>query len=170
MLTMPKAEIMSNQPEQPFQPPVPEYQPEQSTQGQYPQNPQPGQYQADQYQPGTYQGQYQPLPDGQQAQPGYYANPSVAPQAMAYADSRPKNLSIASLVLGIASFIGFGFFLIPQIVGVVLGHLALKREPAGRGMAIAGLVLNYACILIAVLGYIVFFVIFTAAINSTYNG
>jgi hypothetical protein len=65
-------------------------------------------------------------------QPGYYGVPA-----------EPKVLSIASLCSGIAVFIGFGFFILPQIAAVILGHMALKREPSGRGMAIAGLVLGY---------------------------
>ena len=65
-------------------------------------------------------------------QPSYYGMP---PQ--------PKGLSIASLCCGIAVFLGLGLFILPQIAAVVLGHLALLREPAGRGLAIAGLVLGY---------------------------
>ncbi len=55
----------------------------------------------------------------------------------------PKGLSIASLCCGIAAFMGLGFFLLPQLAAVILGHMALKREPSGKGMAIAGLVLGY---------------------------
>jgi hypothetical protein len=68
-----------------------------------------------------------------------------------------KSLSIASLVIGIASFFGFGFFVIPQIVGVVLGHIGLKREPTGRGLAIAGLIINYLALLI-MFGFILFMI------------
>lgn len=65
-------------------------------------------------------------------QPSYYGMPP-----------EPKSLSIASLCCGIAVFLGLGIFILPQIAAVVLGHLALLREPAGRGLAIAGLVLGY---------------------------
>lgn len=65
-------------------------------------------------------------------QPSYYGMPPA-----------PKGLSIASLCCGIAVFLGLGIFILPQIAAVVLGHLALLREPAGRGLAIAGLVLGY---------------------------
>ncbi|WP_350347065.1 DUF4190 domain-containing protein [Agromyces sp. G08B096] len=52
-----------------------------------------------------------------------------------------KGFSIASLVLGIVSIVaGFTFFV--PIAGLVLGILALKREPASRTMAIWGVVLN----------------------------
>lgn len=84
-------------------------------------------------------------------QPSYYGMPPA-----------PKGLSIASLCCGIAVFVGFGFFILPQIAAVVLGHLALSREPAGRGLAIAGLVLGYIGILLTAI-VIVFFVLALAA-------
>ena len=79
-------------------------------------------------QPGPYGTAY--------GQPSYYGTPYGAPP-------EPKGLSIASLCCGIAVFLGLGIFILPQIAAVVLGHLALLREPAGRGLAIAGLVLGY---------------------------
>ena len=48
------------------------------------------------------------------------------------------------------------------IVGVVLGHLGLKREPHGRGMAIAGLVMNYVSLALLLLA-VVFLVILVIA-------
>ena len=103
---------------------------------------------------GTPQG-YQPPsyipPQGPQPMPpnNPYGQPS-GPYGIAYGQPsyygmppEPKNLSIASLCCGIAVFLGLGIFILPQIAAVVLGHLALLREPAGRGLAIAGLVLGY---------------------------
>ncbi len=78
-------------------------------------------------------------------QPAYY----VMPQ-------EPKVLSITSLCCGIAVFLGFGFIILPQLAAVVLGHLALRREPAGRGMAIAGLVLGYIGIALTALVILLF--------------
>ncbi len=63
----------------------------------------------------------------------------------------PKGLSIASLCSGIVVYLGFGVFILPQIAAIILGHLALRREPAGRGMAIAGLVLGYVGLAITIL-------------------
>jgi hypothetical protein len=74
-------------------------------------------------------------PAGPFGQPGYYGMPA-----------EPKTLSIASMVCGIASVI-MGWILLPQIAAIVTGHLALKREPAGKGMSITGLVLGYLCLL-----------------------
>ncbi|WP_432397779.1 DUF4190 domain-containing protein [Pseudarthrobacter sp. L19] len=75
----------------------------------------------------------------------------------------PKGLSIASLCCGIAAFLGLGFFLLPQLAAVLLGHLALLREPGGRGLAIAGLVLGYIAIAITLLVVIVLGVAFSNA-------
>jgi Domain of unknown function (DUF4190) len=88
-----------------------------------------GQYGAQYTQPGAY------------AQPGPYAQPAyygMAPQ--------PKGLSITSMVCGISSVL-LGWFLIPQIAAIITGHLALGREPSGKGMSITGLVLGYLCLL-----------------------
>jgi len=91
------------------------------------------------------------------AQPDAYGQPA-APYADAYGQPyyygvapAPKGLSIASLCCGVAAFLGFGFFLLPQLAAVILGHLALQREPGGRGLAVAGLVLGYAAIAITLL-------------------
>jgi hypothetical protein len=83
--------------------------------------------------------------------------------------AEPKGLSIASMVCGIASVL-LGWFLLPQVAAIVTGHLALRREPSGKGMSITGLVLGYLCLL----GYGAFwvFVIVAAAMygsNSDYS-
>lgn len=69
-------------------------------------------------------------------QPAYYGMPA----------QQPKGLSIASMVLGISSVI-LGWLMIPQIAAIITGHLALRREPSGKGMSITGLVLGYLCLL-----------------------
>ena len=80
--------------------------------------------------------------------------------------AEPKTLSIASMVCGIASVM-FGFLLLPQIAAIITGHLALKREPSGKGMSITGLVLGYLCLL----GYGALYALFIgAAIYSTSYG
>ncbi|NHN45541.1 DUF4190 domain-containing protein [Chryseoglobus frigidaquae] len=72
--------------------------------------------------------------------------------------SPASTLSVLALVLGIIglvfSFAAFG--LLPAIAGVILGHMALKREPHARGMAVAGLVCGYVGIAISVLWGILF--------------
>ncbi|MDD7834431.1 MULTISPECIES: DUF4190 domain-containing protein [Paenarthrobacter] len=98
-------------------------------------------------------------PQSPYGQPAYYAMPA-----------QPKGLSIASMVCGIAIYVGFGFFILPQIAAVVLGHLALKREPAGKGMAIAGLVMGYLGILLTVIfGIFIIIGIGAASTSSRYG-
>jgi hypothetical protein len=91
-------------------------------------------------------------------QPGYYGGPA-----------EPKTLSIASLCCGIAALVGFGFFLLPQIAAVILGHMALTREPAGRGLAIAGLVLGYVGVALTILVIVLLAVLFSTARYSGYG-
>ncbi|KQX06587.1 MULTISPECIES: hypothetical protein [unclassified Leifsonia] len=70
---------------------------------------------------------------------------SLAPEApAAYGASAAepaRGLSISSLVIGIVS-IAAGWTLIAPVAGLVLGIMALRREPAGRTLAIWGIVLN----------------------------
>jgi hypothetical protein len=80
--------------------------------------------------PSTYA---QPNPYGQ---PAYYGMPAA----------EPKGLSITSMVCGISSVL-LGWILIPQLAAIITGHLALGREPSGKGMSITGLVLGYLCLL-----------------------
>lgn len=112
---------MSNQPSQYPEHPRPDYQrPGYGQQG----SPWPA------YQPPGAYGQASPY-----GQPPYYGQPAG-----------PKTLSIASMVCGIASVI-MGWLMLPQLAAIVTGHLALRREPSGKGMSIAGLVLGYLCLL-----------------------
>ncbi|WP_311212605.1 MULTISPECIES: DUF4190 domain-containing protein [unclassified Arthrobacter] len=97
-------------------------------------------------------------PQSPYGQPAYYAM-----------QAEPKGLSIASMCCGIAIFVGFGFFILPQIAAVILGHLGLKREPAGKGMAIAGLVMGYIGIALTVIFGIIFFAAIGASSSGRYN-
>ena len=143
--------------------PLPPY--EQSAHGQNP------------YTPGDY-SQQPPSPYGQLPSPyqqqAFNQQPYGQPQSpygqpAYYAmQAEPKGLSIASMCCGIAIFVGFGFFILPQIAAVILGHLGLKREPAGKGMAIAGLVMGYIGIALTVIFGIIFFAAIGAS-TSRYN-
>ncbi|WP_431220760.1 hypothetical protein [Leifsonia xyli] len=62
-----------------------------------------------------------------------------------------RTLSITSLALGGASIL-FGWTLIAPIAGLVLGIMALKREPLGRTFAIWGIVLNAVMLAGVVIG------------------
>ena len=104
-------------------------------------------------QPPYTQGQYnQPLySQAQYNQPQYnqaqYGRPQYLGQQSYYGGTaEPKTLSIASMVCGIVSVI-MGWLVLPPLAAVITGHLALRREPAGKGMSITGLVLGYLCLL-----------------------
>lgn len=104
-------------------------------------------YQQNNYpvQPGAFGNQY-----GNQypQQYAYGHRPNTYVQAGYYgAVPQSRGLSITSLVSGIVSFL-MGWLLVPPLVAIITGHLALRREPLGKGMAIAGLVLGYLCLLV----------------------
>jgi hypothetical protein len=50
-------------------------------------------------------------------------------------------VAITSFVLGLVS-IFFGFVFVVPLLGLVLGILALRKEPKARGFAIAGIWIN----------------------------
>ena len=120
-------------------------------------------------------GQPQAQPYGQQppygapayGQPGSPFN-AYGPPSYYGVPPEPKSLSIASLCCGVAVFLGLGFFLLPQFAAVILGHLALKREPSGRGMAVAGLVLGYVGIALTVL--VIGLIVLGLALSSSSGG
>ncbi|MFJ3957395.1 DUF4190 domain-containing protein [Arthrobacter sp. NPDC090010] len=102
-------------------------------------------------QPGPQRQVYGAPPAFGQAQP--YQQPFYQP----YAPAAPKGMSIAAMVLGLVGVVTAGAFIIPQILAVVLGHVALSKEPAGKGMAIAGLVLGYVVTALSILYWVMMF-------------
>lgn len=105
------------------------------------------------YQYGQQYSQQYSSPYGQ---PSYYG---AVPQ--------PKTLSIASMCCGIAVYLGFGFFILPQLAAVILGHLALRREPSGRGFAIAGLVMGYLGLVLTLVAIVGFAILAAVARTSS---
>jgi hypothetical protein len=65
----------------------------------------------------------------------------VNPVPVYMAPPQPRGLSVASMVLGLVS-IFFGFTFVIPLTGLILGLFGLKREPAGRGMAVTGVILS----------------------------
>jgi hypothetical protein len=55
--------------------------------------------------------------------------------------AQPKGFSVTALVLGLVSIV-FGFTLLVPLSALIFGIVGLKREPAGRGMAIVGIVIG----------------------------
>jgi hypothetical protein len=89
------------------------------------------------------------------------AYPGGAP----YPTQSTSGLAIASLVTGLF----FWCFVVPGVVAVVLGYLALERIDdsgglqTGRGMAIAGIVLGWAGIALLGLGLLAWVISLLAA-------
>lgn len=85
-----------------------------------------------------------------------------------------QGLSIAALICGavglLMSFFAWGF--LPALAGVILGHIAQKRQPWAKGFWLTGMITGYVGILISVL-WLVFiiamFAISAAAGTSSYN-
>jgi len=122
---------------------------------------------------------WKPFDKFQAEQPPAYGAPSSelyspysSPQVSAgSANFRPPHsgqqttngLAVTSMILGIVSFaFGLGFLIIPLILAIVFGHIAIgqiNRNPqsTGKGMAIAGLIMGYIGIAIAALFFIVIF-------------
>lgn len=79
-------------------------------------------------------------------------------------EGQGQGLAIASMVLGITAVpLVFCCFLgvVPAVVGVVLGHVALHQKTKSRGQAVSGVVLGYVTLGIAavwgvlwVIGYV----------------
>lgn len=84
-------------------------------------------------------------------------NPLSAPahpsNAYAPGPAEPKTLSIVSLVLGLAS-IFLGLSILVPIAGIIVGAMARKREPSGRTMALWGIWLSVATLVLGALLWI----------------
>ncbi len=113
------------------------------------------------------------FPDGGQEfgstsyrQPGTHPYGYRAP----YGPAEPRGLSIAALILGSAAVFTGGLLILPQLLAVVFGHLALRREPAGRPLALTGLIMGYVMLLVGLLlvvGFILLVALGTAASVTT---
>ena len=64
-------------------------------------------------------------------------------------------LSLIAMVCGIVGVVTLGTMFLPQIAAIALGHIGLRREPRGRGFAIAGLVMGY----VVTIGWILLFLL-----------
>jgi Domain of unknown function (DUF4190) len=120
--------------------------------------------------PGDQSSQYQSYPPYQSAgaspsyppAPGYWQQPGYPAMPQ---QRTTDGLAIASMVLGIVWVWWIG-----SILAVIFGHIALRRiareGKAGRGMAIAGLVLGYVGVGILALLIIVGVISATTSHNS----
>lgn len=81
-------------------------------------------------------------PAGDRTARDRYPAPSATPPAAATVAPAPSSpFSLTSLILGVTS-VFFGLTVIAPVAGLVFGILGLRREPAGRTLAVWGIVLN----------------------------
>ncbi|APF33611.1 hypothetical protein MTS1_00666 [Microbacterium sp. TS-1] len=97
-------------------------------------------------------------PPQQAYQPAGYPAPAYG-YGGGYPQQKTNTLAIVSMI---ASIVGFIWLLpvIGSIAGVIMGHISLSQikrtNEKGRGMAIAGLIVGYAGLALAVIGIIAF--------------
>lgn len=141
----------------------------------------PPQHELPQYQPPQYAPPQYALPS--QAQPPYasfdgrdaplihpaaaqasnlvpYGVPVYQAPAYGYLPHPARGLSITALVLGICSFVFAWTLVVVPIIGIVFGFIALRREPAGKAMAVAGLITSAIGLLWVLLFYLLPFGLF----------
>src|SRR5690606_29821539 len=63
------------------------------------------------------------------------------------------SLSVASPVLGILSLLAFSVTSLVPLPAVITGHLAYRREPASRGLSLAGLITSWVGLALAIVIY-----------------
>jgi type IV secretory pathway VirB2 component (pilin) len=93
-----------------------------------------------------------------------YNNDQMQPQAQTYRQKpeEERGLAIASMVLGIVGFVFsccFALSLPLAVTGLILGIVSLVKGKGGKGMAIAGVILCGASMLVGllvVIGFAVF--------------
>ncbi len=82
-------------------------------------------------------------------------NPHTVASAPASAPvpAAARTLSVTSFVLGLASIV-FGWTFVAPIAGLVVGIVALGREPLGKTFAVWGIVLNALMLFGVLLGLV----------------
>jgi hypothetical protein len=81
---------------------------------------------------------------------------SNSPAPIYVVQAQPKGFSVTALVLALVSIV-FGFTLVLPLAALIFGIIGAKREPAGRGMAIVGIVIGALDLLVwLVLGGAIF--------------
>ena len=91
------------------------------------------------------------------------ATPPTEPPTEAPIAAAPHYLSIVAFTLGLAGVVSPG---LASIGAIVLGHIALSKEPTGRTFAIIGLVAGYVVTGMFVLAMIIFVSIWGVVLSS----
>lgn len=120
------------------------------------------------YSPGPQQPYDAQQPYG--AQQSYGAPPAYALPVSGYG----RTTNALAVISMISSIVGLFSFAILCIAGVIMGHIALgqikRRDEAGRGMAIAALIVGYAGIafwILLVVAWVAFLGIFVTAAGAS---
>ena len=91
-------------------------------------------------------------------------NPAPTPYTPAYTPAPGAKTNVLAIVSLITSILGFG------LVGVITGHIGLgqikRTGESGRGLALAGLIIGYIGIAIALILVVIWGLIFAAAIST----
>ena len=92
-----------------------------------------------------------------------------------YKTKQTNGLAIASMVLGIAGWVLCAGGGIGSLVGLILGIVAINQisknpEQEGRGMAIAGIILNALSLLGMIIFILIYGAILIAAFASSFAG
>lgn len=99
----------------------------------------------------------QPIQPSQQQQPYAYAPVAAGPN---------QTLSIIAMVAGIigvlGSFVGLG--LLPALAGVIMGHIAQKRQPWAKAFWITALITGYVGVAISLVSGLIVLIALLAAI------
>lgn len=115
-------------------------------------------------QPNPYEAQHNPYgaagqPYGahQTPYPGSYPPGGPPGPYGGYPRQGTNGLAIASLICSILGFLSCCFFALAA-AGVIMGHIALgqiaRQGGEGRGMAMAGVIIGYAALVVGVLYYV----------------
>ncbi|WP_413318241.1 hypothetical protein AA0Z99_13550 [Agrococcus sp. 1P02AA] len=129
-----------------------------------PQRSAPPQYAPPQYAP--FEGRDAPLIHPAAAQASNvmpYGVPVYQAPSYAYVAQPSRGLSITALVLGVCSLLFAWLLVVVPVLGVVFGLVALKREPAGRVLAMVGTVCSALGLLLVLLVYLLPFGAFFGA-------
>ncbi|WP_072314434.1 DUF4190 domain-containing protein [Agrococcus sp. Marseille-P2731] len=92
-----------------------------------------------------------------------YGMPVYQAPTYAYIAQPARGLSITALVLGLCSVLFAWLLVVVPVLGVVFGLVALRREPAGRVMAMIGTVCSALGLLLVLLVYLLPFGAFFGA-------
>lgn len=113
----------------------------------------------------------QPYTGGPAGYPAYGYN---TPQAVLGPQQQTNGLAIASMVVSIISMVGLlcyglGGFL--GVVGAILGHVSRKqikeRQQSGDGMALAGVIVGWVAVVLAIIVVTLFAVLVWWAVENT---